>query len=205
LKILLQKKFGAKSHGISVISAAGNRNFSPYLNMIKAWASAKIPHLVVTDFDSLTKETDRAILVGAKAASYPLNGELAFHAKVDAVIDKDEAAYSGVAKDSSIFFNSAGVNVFVFTSDLEYALVTAKNKTATAEILSSVATSDTDYNTGFSLDSIRKLIGSKSIPISGTDKPQFKKPYIHEKIARTIDLNHAHDDIGRLLDAIAAL
>lgn len=67
--------------------------------MIRAWNTAKIPHLVVTDFDSLTKLTDRTVLVGAKAAGYALTGEAAFHAKVDAALDKGEAEFSAGAVD----------------------------------------------------------------------------------------------------------
>ena len=64
IKLLLEKKFGPQAHRISVLSASGNANFSPFLRMIRAWSAAKIPHLVVTDFDSLTKSTERAVLVG---------------------------------------------------------------------------------------------------------------------------------------------
>lgn len=205
IKILLEKRFGTKAHGISIISAAGNRNFSPYLNMIKSWATAKIPHLVVTDFDSLTKDTDRAILSGAKAAHYSLPGELVFHTKIDDAMDKDESAYSKIAIEATDFFKSSGLNVFVFTSDLEYALINSANKKSSAEILTKISTTGTDYSTGYNLDSIRKQIGSKCIPISGINKPPFKKPFIHEKIAHTIDLTTAHPDITRLLNAIEAL
>ena len=62
IQLLLEKKYGAEAHRISVISAAGNKNFSPFLKMIRAWNAAKIPHLVVTDFDSLTTSTDRAVV-----------------------------------------------------------------------------------------------------------------------------------------------
>src|SRR5439155_1104275 len=103
IKLLLEKKLGAKAHGISIISASGNANFSPFLRMIRAWATAKIPHLVVTDFDSLTKVTERAILAGAKAAGYALTGETAFHAKVDLVLDKGEAEFSTIASDATTF------------------------------------------------------------------------------------------------------
>jgi hypothetical protein len=37
------------------------------------------------------------------------------------------------------------------------------------------------------------------------DKPPFKKPYIHRKIADTINFSNAHPDITRLLAAIEAL
>lgn len=205
IKLLMQKRFGAKSHNYSVISAAGNRNFSPFLNMIKAWATAKIPHLVVTDFDSLTKETDRAVLAGAKAAGYALSGEPAFHSKIDASVDKDETAFASTAMEAANVFGASGLNVFVFTSDLEYAILNSSNRKAVAQVLNGAATNGIDYSTGYSVDLLRKQIGSKGIPMNGIDKPQFKKPFIHEKIAKTIDLNHAHADIKRLLDAIEAL
>ena len=205
LKHLMQLRFGAKSHSYSVISAAGNRNFSPFLNMIRAWSTAKIPHLVVTDFDSLTKSTERAILAGAKAAHYSLSGELAFHSKVDAAMDKDEKTFQSIANDATSFFETAGLNVFVFTSDLEFSLINAENQQAAASVLTASTTTGTDYSSGYSLDMLRKQIGSKGVPMSSNDQTPFKKPYIHEKIAKTIELANAHPDINRLLDAIEKL
>jgi len=205
IKLLLGKKLGAQAHRISIISASGNANFSPFLRMIHAWNTAKIPHLVVTDFDSLTKSTERAVLVGAKAAGYTLTGELAFHAKVDAVLDKAEPDFSAVAADAKSLFSAAGLNVFVFTSDLENSLITPTNKTAAAKVLTDVATNGVDYSTGYDLVLLKRQIGSKGIPMNPMDKPPFKKPFIHRKIADTIDLNNAHPDINRLLAAIEAL
>ena len=205
LKSLLQKKLGAKSHNISIISAAGNRNFSPFLNMIKAWSTAKIPHLIVTDFDSLTKDTDRAILVGARAAGYTLAGEPAFHARIDQAVDKDEEKYAEVAVEATGFFATAGLNVFVFTSDLEYALLDDSNVSKAALILKTVATNGVDYTTGYNRDMLRRQIGSKGIPINGIDKPLFKRPFIHESLSKTIELESAHPDINRLLSAIENL
>ena len=173
--------------------------------MIRAWSTAKIPHLVVTDFDSLTKSTERAVLVGAKAAGYGLAGELAFHAKVDAALDKAEADFSAVAAEAKTLFSAAGLNVFVFASDLENSLITPANKTAAAKVLTEVAASGVDYSTGYDLNSLKRQIGSKGIPLNPMDKPPFKKPFIHRKIADTIDLNNAHPDITRLLNAIEAL
>ena len=61
--------------------------------MIRAWKEAGIPHLVVTDFDSLTTSTDRAIIVGAEAAGYAVTGKATLQLQVDAALDKDEAAF----------------------------------------------------------------------------------------------------------------
>ena len=119
IRLLLEKKFGAQAHRISVLSASGNQNFSPFLRMIRAWSSAKIPHLIVTDFDSLTKITDRAVLKGAKDAGYSLVGEAAFLTKVDAALDKGEPEFADAASNAAALFSSAGLNVFVFSSDLE--------------------------------------------------------------------------------------
>jgi hypothetical protein len=91
--------------------------------MIRAWNTAKIPHLVVTDFDSLTTSTDRAILVGAKAAGYAVPNDPLL-AKVDAALDKGEAEFSTAAVEASTTFKTSGLNVFVFTSDL---ITTVKN------------------------------------------------------------------------------
>lgn len=205
IKFLLERKFGRAAHRVSVISAAGNKNFSPFLKMLRAWSAAKLPHLVVTDFDSLTKSSERAILVGAKAAGYALTGESTFHTKVDAALDKGEAEFRAVAIDATAQFAAAGLAVFVFTSDLEHSLVTADNKNAAAAVLTKEATNGVDYSTGYDLNAIRRQIGSKGVPLNPMDKPPFKKPYIHRKIAETIDLSKSHSDIERLLMAIDSL
>lgn len=205
IKLLLGKKFGPQAHRVSIISSSGNANFSPFLRMIRAWGAAKIPHLVVTDFDSLAKSTERAVLVGAKAAGYVLSGEAAFHAKVDAALDKGEAEFSAVATAATTLFSSTGLNVLVFSSDLENSLITPRNKDAAAKVLTDVAKNAVDYTTGYDLNSLKRQIGSKGIPLNPMDKPPFKKPFIHRKIADTIELGHAHPDITRLLAAIEAL
>ena len=205
LKLLLEKKLGGAAHRISILSASGNQNFSPFLRMIAAWKEAKIAHLVVTDFDSLTKSSDRAIFVGAKAAGYTLTGEAAFYAKVDAALDKGEAEFASVAQDATSLFAAAGLNVFTFTSDLEFSLITATNKEAAAGVLTQVATNGIDYATGYDLALLRRQIGSKGVPMNSMDKPPFKRPYVHRKIADTIDFAKSHDDVKRLLAAIEAL
>ena len=205
IKLLLEKKLGAQAHRISIISASGNANFSPFLRMIRAWSTAKIPHLVVTDFDSLTKSTERAVLVGAKAAGYSLTGEAAFYSKVDAALDKGEVEFAEVAIAATPLFNSAGLNVFVFTSDLENALITSTNKAAAAQVLTEVATNDVDYSSGYDLNMLKRQIGSKGIPMNAMDKAPFKRPFILRKIADTIDLDDPHPDIQRLLAVIEAL
>jgi len=205
IKLLLEKKLGAAAHRISIISASGNQNFSPFLRMIRSWNTAKIPHLVVTDFDSLTKSTDRAILVGAKAAGYSITGEAALHAKIDAALDKGENEFSAVATEAMAQLASSGLNVFVFTSDLENSLISEANKDAAATVLTDVATNGVNYNTGYELNVLKRQIGSKGVPMNPMDKPPFKKPFIHRKIADTIDLNNSHQDIQRLLAAIQTL
>ncbi|MBK6509181.1 MAG: AAA family ATPase [Haliea sp.] len=205
IRVLLQKKLGAEAHRISIISSAGNANFSPFLRMIRAWRAANIPHLIVTDFDSLTTSTDRAVIVGAEAAGYSLPGKAAFHAKVDSALDKDEADFNAAAIEAKTQFATVGLNVFVFTSDLEYSLLTAANKSAAAKVLTTVATNNVNYEAGYDLNQLRRQLGSKGVPMNPIDKPQFKKPFVHQKIAETIDIENAHSDIGRLLEAIDAL
>ena len=205
IRVLLQKKLGAEAHRISIISSAGNANFSPFLRMIRAWRLANIPHLIVTDFDSLTTSTDRAVIVGAEAAGYVLPGKAALHAKIDAVLDKDEADFNAAALEAKTQFAASGLNVFVFTSDLEYSLVTAANKNAAAKVLTSVATNNVNYEVGYDLNQLRRQLGSKGVPMNPMDKPPFKKPFVHQKIAETIDIANSHGDFGRLLEAIAAL
>jgi putative ATP-dependent endonuclease of OLD family len=205
IRVLLQKKLGAEAHRISIISSAGNANFSPFLRMIRAWRDAKIPHLIVTDFDSLTTSTDRAVIVGAEAAGYPLPGKSALFAKVDSALDKDEKDFTAVAVEMRAQFANAGLNVFVFTSDLEYSLITAANKAAVAKELTSLGTNGVNYDVGYDLNQLRRQIGSKGVPMNPISNPPFKKPFVHQKIAETINLSHSHADIVRLLDAITAL
>lgn len=205
VRLLLEKTLGAKAHRISVISAAGNKNFSPFLRMIRALSTARIPHLILTDFDSLTVETDRAIITGAKAAGHSLQDERAFHAKIDDSLDKGESEHVVIAEEARAGFAAVGLNVFVFSSDLEYALITPQNKDAAASILTTVANNGTDYAEGFDLSTLKRIIGSKGIPLNPSSNPKFKKPYIHRKIADTIDLRNAHPDIGKLLSAINSL
>ena len=201
IEVLLRKKFGSKGHCFTVLSASGNRNFSPYLRMIRAWNTAGIRPLVVTDFDSLTAGAERAIIRGTKDAGYILPKEAQFLKDVDDAIDKDEEAYSRVASQATTFFKAAGVDVFVFTSDLEFALVTEGSKVAVGEMLSRVDPTK-DYSKGYTLPELRRLIGSKTIPISANSEPPFKKPFVHRKIAEIVDLGSAHADIRRLLALI---
>jgi energy-coupling factor transporter ATP-binding protein EcfA2 len=205
IRVLLQKNLGAEAHRISIISSAGNANFSPFLRMIRAWRAADIPHLIVTDFDSLTKSTERAVIVGAEAAGYALPGKAALHAKIDDSLDKDEADFNAAALEAKTHFAAAGLNVFVFTSDLEYSLVTAANKSAAAKVITSVATNGVNYEVGYDLNQLRKLLGSKGVPMNPMNTPPFKKPFVHQKIADTIDIATSHPDVQRLLEAIAAL
>lgn len=205
IKLLLEKKLGALAHRISILSASGNKNFSPFLRMIRAWSSAKIPHLIVTDFDSLTKSTDRAILTGAKDAGYTVVGEAALLAKVDAALDKGEAEFSDAASHATALFSTAGLNVFVFTSDLEYSLITTTNKATASAVLTALSTTGNDFANGYSVDDLRRKIGSKGVPMKKNDEATFKKPFVHRKIADSLILNNSHPDIVRLISAIEAL
>jgi len=172
--------------------------------MIRAWSSAGIRPLIVTDFDSLTSGGERAIVRGIREAGYALTKESQFLKEVDDAVDKDEAAYVSVATNATDFFKSAGIDVFVFTSDLEYALITDANKTVAAGILSSLD-GKKDYSKGYTLPQLRRVIGSKTIPIDANNDPPFKKPFIHKKIAEQTNLASAHPDIGRLLNLIESL
>lgn len=205
IKFLLEKKLGAGAHRISILSASGNKNFSPFLRMIRAWSSAKIPHLIVTDFDSLTKSTERAVLTGAKEAGYVLAGEAAFLTKVDSALDKGEPEFTDAAVNATTIFGSAGLNVFVFSSDLEYSLITATNKAAASTVLTSLSKTGNDFSHGYSLDDLRRQIGSKGLPMKKNEDATFKKPFVHQKIAATIALENSHPDIARLIAAIEAL
>jgi predicted ATP-dependent endonuclease of OLD family len=205
IKLLLEKKLGPQAHRISVVSAAGNKNFSPFLRMIRAWNTANIPHMVVTDFDSLIANADRPILRGAKDAGYSHTSLSTVTATIDTALDKTEAEFTAAATASEKYFKDAGLNVFVFTSDLEFSLITDHNKGAVAKILTTECPTKNDYSNGYSLIDLKKNIGSKGVPLNGLADPKFKKPYIHSKIADTIDLKHAHKDLERLLELIEKL
>jgi putative ATP-dependent endonuclease of the OLD family len=200
IETLLRKKLGALAHSYTVLSASGNRNFSPYLRMIRAWSTAGIRPLVVTDFDSLTVNGERAIFKGVKDAGFSLTKETQFLKEIDDAIDKDEDLYASIADKARAFFEHAGIDVFVFTSDLEYALVTDQSKASVGKLLSGL--DGKDYSKGYTLSQIRRLIGSKTIPISANNNPPFKKPFVHRKIADAMDLASAHSDIERLLDSV---
>ncbi len=206
LKTLLKKRLGAEAHRVTVLSAAGNRNFSPYLRMMRAWHNARIPHLIVTDFDSLTKSTDRAVIQGAKDAGYSMELEEAFKQTVDKALEVgNAAAFEGAAIDATKKFAATGLNVFVFSSDLEYSLLTASNKNEFVKVLNSLSKTGVDYSTGYDIDSLKRQIGSKGIPLNPISEPPFKKPFIHKKLADTINLETAHPDLTRLLDMITKL
>ncbi|MDQ6632228.1 MAG: AAA family ATPase, partial [Verrucomicrobiota bacterium] len=205
IKLLLEKKLGDQAHRVSVVSAAGNKNFSPFLRMIRAWNTANIPHLVITDFDSLIAEADRPILRGAKDAGYSHPSGTDVMATIDAALDKPEAEFMVAAAASEKYFRDAGLKVFVFTSDLEFSLITDHNKDAAAKILTAESATGIDYSKGYSLIDLKKHIGSKGVPLNAIADPKFKKPFIHRKIADTIDLKHAHKDLNRLLDLIEKL
>jgi hypothetical protein len=145
------------------------------------------------------------VIVGAEAAGYPLPGKSALFAKVDSALDKDEKDFTAVAVEMRAQFANAGLNVFVFTSDLEYSLITAANKAAVAKELTSLGTNGVNYDVGYDLNQLRRQIGSKGVPMNPISNPPFKKPFVHQKIAETINLSHSHADIVRLLDAITAL
>ena len=95
--------------------------------------------------------------------------------------------------------------MFVFTSDLEFSLINERNKSEVAKILTAESPTGNDYTKGYSLLNLKQQIGSKGTPLNPINDPKFKKPYVHRKIAETIDLADAHPDIGRLLQAIEAL
>jgi putative ATP-dependent endonuclease of OLD family len=205
IELLLEKQLGPQAHRVSVVSASGNKNFSPFLRMIGAWNTANIPHLVVTDFDSLIAEAKRPIFTGAKDAGYSHSTMSAVTATIDAALDKTEAEFIAAAATSEKYFKDAGLNVFVFTSDLEFSLITEHNKDAAAEILTAESTTGNNYSKGYSLIDLKKRIGSKGVPLNALADPKFKRPYIHRKIADTIDLKHAHKDLMRLLNLIEKL
>lgn len=125
------------------------------------------------------------------------------------VIEADQAARKipkrTLVKGDFIKRRALMLNMFVFSSDLEYSLITAANKVAAAKVMTEVAANGNNYATGYSLDDLRRQIGSKGVPMKKNEDATFKKPFIHRKIADTIDLDNSHSDISRLIAAIEAL
>jgi len=205
LRELLRKVPEISPFGISIISGSGNRSFSPYIKMIRSWENLTIPHLIVTDFDSLTKDSERAIIRGLRGVNLrlPAKEEETLLRDIDSVVDKSDKDFETIAKTISEKFKRIGVNLFIFTSDLEYSLVNKANIEKVHEILHEI--SSTDYSSGYSIIDIKKQIGSKGIPLNPLSKPKFKKPYIHKKIAATIEIKTCHNDIKRLISMVKEL
>lgn len=205
LNVILKKMLGPQAYEITVVSTAGNKNFSPYLRMIKSWKGAAIPHLVVTDFDSLLKEHDRAIISGLRAAGCTLDVN-SLCQEIDKVIDKSqESEYEKVARGCEKIFKDHGFNVFIFTSDLEFSLITDKNKDKAIEIMTQESKSKKDYKTGYDILTLKKHLGSKGVPLNPFKEQELKIPYVLKKISETIDINNCHGDISRLIGMIKNL
>jgi predicted ATPase len=207
IRTLLEKKLGNISRNISVIPVGGNEHFSPLLRMIRSFEIIKIPCLVVTDFDSLTSNGERAIFTPVKAvASKSLNQTLICQ-EVDAIVNNVNASendFRNFAERVQEKFENVGVNTFVFSSDLEYSIVSDQNKKRVIKILREQGFSG--VRTDCKINNLRKIIGSKCIPLASSNG-KYKKPYIHKKIADTIDLSTPdfelnHPDLFRLLELI---
>lgn len=200
IESLLRKKYGSKGYRFSIISVGGNRNFSPYIKMLEAWNGFSFPYLIVTDFDSLTKSSERAIFRGMKDAGHKLTNETELYSLVDKNIEKSESEYEIVKKTFIDSAKQVGVNIFVFNSDLEYSLINDKNKEDAISIMNELNSNTSEYS-GYTLSQLKGVIGSKGIPLN-LSNGDYKKPFIHKKIAETIFLDYAHSDIKDLMIAI---
>jgi putative ATP-dependent endonuclease of OLD family len=205
LRALLKKKYGPRHHRISIIVAGGNQQFSPYLKMLRCWKTLKIPFLVVTDFDSLTKENGRAILRGTEDAGVAVANVGTIHQAVDNALDKDERAFRGAGDWAMAALQKAGLDVFVFTSDIEYTLLTDANFKDATKIMSQEADGNKDYSAGYDLMQLKRTLGSKGVPLNKMAEPPLKKVYVHAMIAETIDPASCHPDLHNLLNKIEQL
>ena len=202
IRALLDRQHGSKSHLISIISAGGNRSFSPLVRMLRSLEGARIPYLVVTDFDSLTSACDRALLRSATDSGCK-PAFTALHQDIDEAAVAGEARMATVAAAAESALSNAGFSAFVFTADLEYALVTGESTEQVRTILAEV-NPGVDY-ADFSVDQLRKSLGSKGAPMSANHAAKHKKPYIHEKIAKATAWEALHPDMVRLLNVIEDL
>ncbi|TGN18859.1 ATP-dependent nuclease [Leptospira idonii] len=208
LEALLKKHLKSNSNNISIIPTGGNRNFSPYINLITSYKGLKIPFLILTDFDSVTSDNDRALFTGIKKSKLDIKNEKKLIEAIDKAIQSTkESEHRSAATLATKTLRESNINAFILPSDLEYSLVSQDNLHQVCQILNRYKSTNNsnDYTKGFDLITIKRQIGSKGIPFNPMEKPQFKRPYVHKKIAESIDLNHCNPEIKSLLDAIDSL
>ncbi|AYV57694.1 ATP-dependent endonuclease [Leptospira kmetyi] len=202
---IIKKHYKKKFHNISVIATGGNKNFAPYINLMRAYEGLSIPFLIVTDFDSLTSEADRPIFKGIESAGFNIPNKKKLIDQIDnAVKSGKEEEHRKIALSIKKAIKETGINVFIFPSDVEYSIVTDANLPQTASLLNELKldSSKADYSKGYDLASIRRHIGSKNIPFAPMDKPPFKRPFIHRKIVDLIDPTRFSIDIKNLISSI---
>ncbi len=182
---LLKNIYGIRRGDITIIEVGGNKSFSPYLRLIKSLQNSKIPWGVVTDFDSfINSDGERPFLRGIGDAGIRLDKkDIDFICGIvnETIDSNDEEDYiKCTEKIMSIFKSRYNLNVYIFPSDLEWALCSKDIKDKVCQLIKEHFNKDL---TGQNLNSVRQWIGSKGIPIGDKRKDAFKKPFLHEKIA----------------------
>ncbi|EQA82060.1 AAA domain protein [Leptospira alstonii serovar Pingchang str. 80-412] len=208
IESILKKYFKNKHSNISIIVTGGNKNFAPYINLIRSHKGLLIPFLIVTDFDSLLSENDRPILKGIEDAGFTVSNRKKIFDIIDvAVKSGKEDEHRKTSNNISKSLKDIGINVFIFPADLEFSLVNDSNLTQVGELLNKlkIPNSNADYTRGYDLMAIRRNIGSKNIPFLPMDKPPFKRPYVHKKIAELTDLNRLSVELKNLISVIDQL
>ncbi|PKA09996.1 ATP-dependent nuclease [Leptospira harrisiae] len=202
---LLQNIHSIYKGQINIIDTGGNKNFSPYLKLMKTLDEAKIPWGVVTDFDSFLSSSERAAFKGFENADIKISSNEIdrLTKKIDSIINKSESEYIEATKEISKAYKSIGVNLFVFPSDLEYSLC---SNSIINEIVSEIKKYERIDLKGHTVDEIRTKIGSKGIPI-GKKNEDLKKSYLHEKIANIYnkDQTQLHPSMKDCLDFVKRL
>jgi hypothetical protein len=67
------------------------------------------------------------------------------------------------------------------------------------------ATNNVDYTKGYDIADIRRQLGSKGVPLNPMNNAPFKRPFVHRKVAQTIDISDAHPDWDRLLSFVESM
>lgn len=161
-----------------------------------------IPCLIITDFDSLISENERPIFKGLEDSGYMISAKSKYIEAIDSAIKSGkEEDHRKLLKNSSNYLKSIRLNVFIFPSDLEFSLINKQNLTQAAKLLNEIKSesSNADYSKGYDLNAVRRNIGSKNIPFAPMEKPPFKRPYIHKKIAGLIEISKLSQELKSLV------
>jgi len=194
---LVQKYLNKHLHRISIIETGGNNTFSPYLKLIGILKKSNIKYGIITDFDSITKSTNRALFTGIKNSGINLNKKKLdkLISEIDKQVGLSERLHTELCRKVSSLLKEHNINAFIFPSDLEYSICEDSIKSKISGLIKEHLQSDLS---GFTIDQIRKKIGSKGIDLIKSQE-DYKKPFIHEKI---IDLYEKKEQLNSSMTAL---